>query len=344
MLSLALLLLSFIQAGTISGRLLQADGKPAVGVRVAAVEATADAAQRQDRLSMMSVTQTDSSGRYKLENVPPGKYYIQAGAIGASSYLPGTGDIAKATVVAVTGSAPILNLDFSFVQWSNLLKTSRTSGPGDTARFSGKLRAASSASSLQNVVVFLTNIQSAARFLSSTDKEGAFEFSDLPAGEYSVELFSPIDSGFNRGGYEQFRSSIVLNRGEALSEEIQLRLYMAAATARQRPDWYTPGPPRAGGASISASMALATQRILELVPPVYPDSARRANLKATMVFEILIGKDGALRAARIQSGSAEPVLVRAAVEVLPRARFQPFVPNGESLEFRTTVSFNFPPE
>jgi hypothetical protein len=272
----ALLLLSLLQVGTINGRLLQPDGKPAAGVRVAAVEAPG-------RVSLMSVTQTDTDGRYKLENVPPGRYYIQVGAISEPSYYPGTADPGKATVVQVTGSAPLNGLDFSFVKWNNLLKTTRTAGTGATAQFSGTVRAASGVSFLPNVVVVLTNAQSSARLMTSTDKEGAFKFVEVPAAEYALEFFSPADSGYNGNGYEQFRTSMTLNRGDSLFEDIQLRLVMPNASARQqRPDWYAPAPRREGGASMSPGMALAVRLIVDAAPPVYPESARQANLKGSV--------------------------------------------------------------
>jgi TonB family protein len=337
MTNLILLLLSLAQAGTINGRLLRADGNPAVGMRIAAVEAS-------DRVSMMSVTQTDSAGRYRLEGVPPGRYYIQAGPLGASSYLPGTPDLAKAMVVVVTGSAPVVARDFSFTQWSNILKTTRMPGAGDMAHFSGRLRAASGVSFLQNVVVVLANAQSKARFMTSTDKDGAFEFSDLPAAQYSVEFFSPTNSGYRGGGYEGFPSSIVLNRGESLFEDIQLRMVMSAAIVRERPDWYAPPPPRVAGVSMGESMAFATQKIVEYGPPVYPESARQADLRGVVSLEVCIGKDGSLLWTRIRSLSAEPVLAQAAVDAVNRWRFQAFRRNDEFVESRTTVTFNFPPE
>jgi TonB family protein len=338
MTGLILLLLSFAQSGTISGRIVQPDGKPAVGVRVAAVEVPG-------RVSMMSVTQTDAAGRYKLENIPPRQYTIQAGTFEAPNYFPGVTDPAKATVVTVVGDATLNLPDFTFAAWSNILKTTRTAGGGGGAMFSGKLREASGTSLLPNVVVVLTSVQSSARSMTSTDKEGAFEFPGLPAGQYSVQFFSPGDSGFNGNGYEQFQTSVVLNRGETLIAEIQLRLVMAAATARQRPDWYAPPPPRATFASMSPSMAFATQRIVDATPPVYPESARQANLKGSVALRLHIGKDGALMWARIQTASTAPIFARAVLDAVNQWHFQGFSRiNNELIESETVVTFNFPPD
>ncbi len=338
MLGQILLALSLVQAGTINGRLLQPDGNPAVGVRVAAVEAP-------DHVSLMSVAQTDGNGRYRLENVPPGRYYIQVGPISEPSYYPGTADPGKATVVQVAGSAPLNGFDFSFVKWSNILKTTRTLGTSSTSQFSGTVRAASGVSVLPNVVVVFTNTKSSARFMTSTDKEGAFKFGEIPAAEYVLEFFSPADSGYSGNGYEPLRTSITVNRGEAVSQDIQLRLVMPNASARQqRPDWYAPPPPRQGGVSMGANMAIAVRLIVDPAPPIYSESARQANLKGSVALRIRVGKAGELLSARIQSASTEPVLARAVLDAVGLWHFQPYRRNDEPVEAETTLTFNFPPD
>jgi hypothetical protein len=59
-----------------------------------------------------SITQTDSAGRYRLENVPPGRYYITAGLIDAPTYYPGVSAFSAATVVVVEGRATKEGVDF----------------------------------------------------------------------------------------------------------------------------------------------------------------------------------------------------------------------------------------
>src|SRR5688572_3056886 len=64
------------QTGSITGVVRLAGGEPASGIRVTAmrVNGTDDALK-----AMVSLTQTDPTGRYVLEQVPPGRYYITAG-------------------------------------------------------------------------------------------------------------------------------------------------------------------------------------------------------------------------------------------------------------------------
>ena len=98
--------------GTVTGRLLSAAGTPAVGVRVTAKPA-ADAAVPAAPDVLISIAQTDDAGRYRLENVPPGRYYITAGLVGSPTYYPGTAAVGNATVIAITAGATAAVPDFT---------------------------------------------------------------------------------------------------------------------------------------------------------------------------------------------------------------------------------------
>src|SRR5262245_52754604 len=92
------------QNGAITGRVLAAGNVPAANVRVAAVPF---------QQSTGVVTETDSEGRYRLENLPPGGYYIAVGAGASPAYFPGATDQSKAAVITVAGGSVIAGLDFA---------------------------------------------------------------------------------------------------------------------------------------------------------------------------------------------------------------------------------------
>jgi hypothetical protein len=101
-----------LETGVISGVVRQADGKPAAGVRVAAMPA--DAANGADAGStLVALAESDDSGNYRLENVPPGNYHIVAGRIGAPTFYPGTASVTESKTVTVTAGATISGIDFS---------------------------------------------------------------------------------------------------------------------------------------------------------------------------------------------------------------------------------------
>ncbi len=136
---------SGLRNGTISGRILNADGTPAITATVGAlaVENTAgpvgvggEPCSRGNDPStiwlgaLSSNAQTGSDGKYKLEGVPPGRYKIVVGVglpfpgqvlpggtcgvtriLSMAMYYPGTKDLATATTVNVDSAAAV-DLEF----------------------------------------------------------------------------------------------------------------------------------------------------------------------------------------------------------------------------------------
>jgi hypothetical protein len=83
--------------GTISVVLKTSSGQPAVGVRVAAMAIPESKLDAITGAEMASLVTTDEAGRYRLENIPPGRYYITAGRVDFPTYFPGALDMAYGT-------------------------------------------------------------------------------------------------------------------------------------------------------------------------------------------------------------------------------------------------------
>jgi hypothetical protein len=97
--------------GTITGTLQTDSGLSPKGVRMAAV-AVSGGDSRGTAGELLSIAETDESGRYVLENVPPGKYVIIAGSIASPTYYPGTIESSKANLVSVVTGITLRDISF----------------------------------------------------------------------------------------------------------------------------------------------------------------------------------------------------------------------------------------
>src|SRR5262245_44073641 len=112
---LALLILAQIpnlptMNGTITG-VVRVGGKPTPGIRVAAV-VPPDVGELVPS-AMLSLAETDSEGRYRLEGVLPGRYYIAAGRTDSPTYYPGSTTLSEGTIITLAPGATLSNLDFA---------------------------------------------------------------------------------------------------------------------------------------------------------------------------------------------------------------------------------------
>ncbi|HZI50719.1 MAG TPA: carboxypeptidase-like regulatory domain-containing protein [Terriglobia bacterium] len=101
------------QSGTVTGLLRTAAGAPAVGVRVSALARPEQIAELAESTSLAAIAQTDASGQFRLENIPPGRYYIVAGRIDLPTYYPGVVIAKDGTAILVTAGATVAGIDFA---------------------------------------------------------------------------------------------------------------------------------------------------------------------------------------------------------------------------------------
>ena len=126
------------------------------------------------------VTQTDEQGRYRLTNLPPGRYLIAGGLIGVGTYHPSEREALRATVVTVGADAPA-NADIRMVTPIG-------------ARVSGRVTPPPSAGSGEIAVLSGVTLAELAEMPVGAD--GQFTFGRVPAGRYLVSIF-PTPPGFS---------------------------------------------------------------------------------------------------------------------------------------------------
>jgi periplasmic protein TonB len=87
----------------------------------------------------------------------------------------------------------------------------------------------------------------------------------------------------------------------------------------------------------SAAWGLLTQP----VDPLYPDAAKAARQKGTVVLQVLIGRDGTVQDAKFLQGSL--VFARSAIDAVKQWHFKPYSMNGRAVSVQTTITLNFKP-
>ena len=105
-------ILSQTGTGTIAGVVRGVDGAPATNVRISAMEIP-----EQDGANVAPTVagfgQTDAAGRYRIEGLRPGRYFILAGPLDFPTYYPGVAQRITATPVSVVAGAVLDTLSFS---------------------------------------------------------------------------------------------------------------------------------------------------------------------------------------------------------------------------------------
>jgi hypothetical protein len=129
---LLIALLAQTDTGAITGRVLGMDGLPAAGVRVALASPDANGKITSEILTGLTVT--DEAGHYRIENIPPGRYGIVAGAVAAPTFYPGIANSSGAKLLTVERGSTTAGLDFALV-------TSSATRPGSQNTFTPAMQA-----------------------------------------------------------------------------------------------------------------------------------------------------------------------------------------------------------
>ena len=171
-----------VQPGAVSGRLLSVNGTPEAGVRIAAVPV--DPQNNAGAPVLVGISQTDAEGRYRLEGIPPGRYYIFAGLIDLPSYYPNAKTLDQATAITVEAGSTVSGIDFSMARPVALRIAGRLAvpstmqlGAGRTVTLTSQTRG-TAPSSQQSIV----------------RGDGSFEFPRVSPGEYRVASNLPGSS------------------------------------------------------------------------------------------------------------------------------------------------------
>src|SRR5678815_3849263 len=180
-----LLLLTFLllqgttppQAGVVTGRVLNSDGSPAAGIRVSLMRAPEAPTQARPDPVVFNLTETSSTGIFRMDNVPSGRYYVVAGFLEQPTYYPGTRQLTKATAVNVTASSTVSGIEFRVDRGSGGFKVG--------GRIAGL---DASALAAEGLTVSLKTTSYLEVLRTTVHSDGTYEFSPVRPGNYMLTL------------------------------------------------------------------------------------------------------------------------------------------------------------
>ena len=172
----------YIPPGAVEGNLLSIDGAPASSVRIAAIPVPKGNGTPDDNLNYFELvpatntTLTDNDGHFSMTDLAPGRYYLIAGANGYGTYLPGTTDLRKATIVTVVSNEITGDLNFSLMQKFG-------------AKLSGSVKADMAILGPRKATLIGGKLED----LIDVDvkPDGSYEFGYVPPGDYLVQMYPP---------------------------------------------------------------------------------------------------------------------------------------------------------
>ena len=167
------------RTAVVSGQVQSPAGAAAQAVRVSAIPAPppgirgSDGSQYYDNPAPVSMTLTDEQGRYKLERIPAGRYYIVAGFLGQATFYPQTTDAEKAEVVTIAADTTTNDINIKML----LPVGGRVGGRVTPASPNVQERAVLSGTRLAEILEV------------PISREGTFDFGHVPSGTYLLNLF-----------------------------------------------------------------------------------------------------------------------------------------------------------
>jgi hypothetical protein len=176
-----------LPGGTVIGVLRTNEGAPMAAVRVAVVPA--DETNAGD--VVQAIVQTDGDGRYRIEDVPPGRYHLMTGRMDSPVFHPGVDDVRRATTIVVVDGGTTQVPEMVFVR-------TRVSGRVVDAA-TGLGRRVESLTICCDYSPPSTRFQdvSLAPVTTPVNDDGSFEFPAVSAGNQYFQVFDPSIVSFN---------------------------------------------------------------------------------------------------------------------------------------------------
>jgi hypothetical protein len=301
---LALLMLQIAQqGGVVSGVVHGADGKPASGIRVFAIEAPDGNDTARTSSALVSISVTDGQGRYRLE-VAAGRYRIASGSVETPTYSPGTSDISAAQVIRITPGAAIANVDFStFVPPLRTLPgITFVRSTGSTGVLSGVLRYAdgspapglpvsivapvASIGTLNPAAFAATQFPASPRTQTTSDVNGRYLFDGVAPGTYFIAAGYAESPTFYPGAADMQSASAITTTPTTKLNTLDFTVPQQPAGVRVRGRITAAGQIPASGAMVRVLNQSANARAAMAIglPPRTPPNAAPVGMDGQVEY------------------------------------------------------------
>jgi len=265
----------------ITGRVLDEFGEPYEGAGVSVWQMRDEAGRRRLVGVGFSTNPTDDRGRYRVFNVPPGRYLVAASAglatsaqpIGdlpgyAVTYFPAAVAPSDAQPVDITGATTMADLDIALVR-------------APTARISGRVVRSNRPTGQVGLVQMTLGTSYRSKgmwgpsFSAIREPDGGFQFRNVPPGDYVIQVDS---ARLSRSLEGDFAAQFVTVTGADVTDVVLL--VGAGSTIAGHVTFDGRDPPTTPGFGIVPESADAD------LAPRQARSIARAELKPDLTFEI----------------------------------------------------------
>lgn len=193
-----------------------------------------------------------------------------------------------------------------------------------------------SGGAVPNATIMMTNHKANTLDMTTTDAEGSFVFTALPAGDYQMRVL--------KQGFAEYQSpEVVLVAGRDLALTVKLEMGSLKETIDVHGEVSRSATPVVNKKPVRIRIGGNVQaaRLQNKVQPIYPDSAKVAGSQGSVVLYAVIGMDGKPMSLQVLNSQIDPALARAAVEAVSHWKYTPTLLNGEPIEVDTVITVNF---